>query len=68
MERIKKGSDLPKKSGGHQASNKNIRTPILRKGHQLYINFCWVLDLVRVLENDVAHACLMNSVRTRDAQ
>ena len=27
MERIRKGSDMPKKSGGHRASNKNIRTP-----------------------------------------
>ena len=28
MERIRKGSDLPKKkSGGHRASNKNILTP-----------------------------------------
>ena len=29
MERIRKGSDLPKKSGGHRASNKNIRTTSL---------------------------------------
>ena len=27
MERIKNRSDPPKKSGGHRASNKNIRTP-----------------------------------------
>ena len=38
MERIRKGSDLPKKSGGHRASDKNIRTPSQRKGHQLYIS------------------------------
>ena len=37
MERVKKGSDLPKKKWGHRASNENIRTPSLRKGHQLYI-------------------------------
>ena len=30
--------------------------------------FCSVFDLVRALENDVARACLMNSVRTGDAQ
>ena len=27
-----------------------------------------VFHLVHALENDVARACLMNSVRTRDAQ
>ena len=37
MEIIRKGSDLPKKSGGYQASNKNIRKSSYRKSHQLYI-------------------------------
>ena len=33
----KKKWSAEKKSGGHRASNKNIRTPSQRKGHQLYI-------------------------------
>ena len=37
MEKVKKGSDLPKKSEGHQASNKNICRLSYRIGHQLYI-------------------------------
>ena len=37
MERIIKGSDLPKKSGGHRVSNKNIRRSSYRKGRQHYI-------------------------------
>ena len=53
MERIRKGSDLPKKSGGHRASNKNIRRSSYRKGHQLYISLSF--DSVRALEiHDVA--------------
>ena len=67
MERIRKGSDLPKKKRGvtehpteifaHQVNAKVISSI-----------FCWVFDLESTLENDVARACLMNSVRTRDAQ
>ena len=34
MERIGKGSDLPKEKGGHRASNKNIRRSSYCKGHQ----------------------------------
>ena len=48
MERIRKGSDLPKKSGVHRASNKNIRRSSYRKGHQLYILLSF--DSVCVLE------------------
>ena len=55
MERIRKGSDLPKKSGGHRASNKNIRGSSYRKGHQLYILSSF--DSVGALEiHDVARA------------
>ena len=68
MKRIRKGSDLPNKSGGHRASNKNIRRSSYRKGHQLYILLSF--DSVRALEiHDVARATdVMYSVRTRDAQ
>ena len=53
MERIRKRSDLPKKSGGHRASNKNIRRSSYRKGHQLYVLLSF--DSVRALEiHDVA--------------
>ena len=41
-----------KKSGGHRASNKNIRRSSYRKGHQLYILLSFYS--VRPLENDVA--------------
>ena len=57
MERIAKGSDLPKKkSGGHRASHKNIGRSSYRKGHdQLYILFSF--DSVRALEiHDVTPA------------
>ena len=57
MERIRKGSDLTKKSGGHRASNKNIRRSSYRKGHQLYILSSF--DSVRALEipvHDMARA------------
>ena len=55
MERIRKGSDLPKKSGGHRASNKDIRRSSYRKVHQLYILLSF--DSVRALEiHDVARA------------
>ena len=54
MERIRKGSDLPKKSGGHRASNKNIRRSSYSKVHQFYI---LSFDSVRALEiHDVARA------------
>ena len=44
-----------KKSGGHQASNKNIRRSSYCKGHQLYILLSF--DSVRALEiHDVACA------------
>ena len=59
MERIRKESHLPKKknSCGHWASNKDIRTPSLRKDLQLYILLSF--DPVRALEiRDVAPACL----------
>ena len=55
MERIRKGSDLPKKSGAHRASNKNIRRSSYRKCHQLYILLSF--DSARTLEiHDVARA------------
>ena len=55
MEIIRKGSDLPKKSGGHQASHKNIRRLSYHKGQQLYIFSSF--DSVRTLEiHDVARA------------
>ena len=44
-----------------------MRAPSYRKGHQLYDLFRLVS--VRALEiHEAAPACLMNSVRTRDAQ
>ena len=44
-----------KKSGGHPASNKNIRRSSYRKGHQLYILLSF--DSVRALKiHDVARA------------
>ena len=61
MERIRR--EVIKKSGVHQASNKNICAPSECKGRQIYILSSF--DLVRALEiHDVAHACLMNSMRT----
>ena len=54
MERVRKGSDLPKKKWG---------SPSVQQ-----IMFCWVFDSVCALENDVARAWPMNSVCTRDAQ
>ena len=65
-ERIRKGSDLPKKSGGHQASNKNIRRSSYCKGHQLYILLSF--DSVRALEiHDVACAtsCIVCALEMR---
>ena len=37
MERITKGSDLPKKKLGSQSIQQNIRRSSYRKGHQLHI-------------------------------
>ena len=37
MGRIRKGSDLAEKSGGHRASNKNIAHQVKAKGHRLYM-------------------------------
>ena len=55
MERIRKGSDLPKKKWGYRTSNKNIRRSSYRKGHQLYIFLSF--DSMRALEiHDVARA------------
>ena len=68
MERIRKGSDLPKKSGGHRASNKNIRRSSYRKGNQLYILLSF--DSVRSLEiHDVARAtsCIASALEMRSS-
>ena len=68
MERIRKGSDLPKKSGAHRASNKNIRRSSYRKGHQFYILLSF--DLVRALEiHDVARAmsCIACALEMRSS-
>ena len=69
MERIRKGSDLPKKSGGHRASNKNIRRLSYRKGHQLY-NILLSFDSVRALEiHDVVRAtsCIACALEMRSS-
>ena len=67
MERIRKGSDLPKNNWGSPRIQQKCSNTKLTKGHQLYILLSF--DLVRALEiDDVARAWLMNSVRTRDAQ
>ena len=68
MERIRKGSDLPKISGGHRASNKNISRSSYRKGHQLYILLRF--DLVCALEiHDVARAtsCIACALEMRSS-
>ena len=68
MERIRKGSDLPKKSGGHRASNKNISRSSYRKGHQLYILLSF--DLVRALEiHDVTRttSCIACALEMRSS-
>ena len=68
MERIRKGSDLPKKKWGHQASNKNIRRSSYRKGHQRYILLSF--DSVRALEiHDVARAtsCIACALEMRSS-
>ena len=57
-----------KKSGGHRASNKNIRRSSYRKGHQLYILLSF--DLVRALEiHDVARAtsCIACALEMRSS-
>ena len=68
MERIRKGSDLPKKSGGHRASNKNIRRSSYHKGHQLYILLSF--DSVRALEVDdvaCAKSCIACALEMRSS-
>ena len=68
MERTRKGSDLPKKSGGHRASNKNITRSSYRKGHQLYILLSF--ESVRALEiHDVARAtsCIACALEVRSS-
>ena len=68
MERIRKGSDLPKKIGGHQASNKNIRRSSYCKGHQLHIFLSF--DSVRALEiHDMACAmsCIACALKMRSS-
>ena len=62
---MRKESDLPKKIGGHRASNNNIRRSSYRKGHQLYILSSF--DLVHALEvHDVARALEMRSSNGRE--
>ena len=68
LEGIRKGSDLPKKSGGHRASNKNIRRSSYRKVHQLY--FLLSFDSVRTLEiHDVASttSCIACALEMRSS-
>ena len=57
-----------KKSGGHRASNKNIRRSSYRKVHQLYILLSF--DSVRALEiRDVASAtsCIACAIEMRSS-
>ena len=62
MERITKESDLPKKKWGSPSiQQKYSHTKLTKRSSALYY-------LVHALENDVARACIMNSVRIRDAQ
>ena len=61
MERITKGSDLPKKSGGHRASNKNSGRSSYRKGHELYILLSF--DSVRALE----YTCIACAIEMRSS-
>ena len=65
MERIRKGSDLPKKQVGFTKHPTKI---LARQVNAKVISsmFCRVFDSVRALENDVTRACLMNGVRSRD--
>ena len=68
MERITKGSDLPKKSVSHRASKTNSSRSGYRKGHQLYILLSF--DLVRALEiHDVARAtsCIASALELRSS-
>ena len=68
MERITKGTDLPKKKMGVTEHPTKIFAPHQVNAKVISSIFCCVFDLVHALENDVARAYLMNSVRTRDAQ
>ena len=68
MERIRKGSDLLKKSRGHRVANKNIRRSSYRKDHQLYILLSF--DSVLALEiHDVARAtsCIACALEMRSS-
>jgi len=67
MERIRKGSDLPKKKVGVTEHPKEIFAHQVNTKVMSSI-FCRVFDSVRALENDVACLRPMNGVRTRDAQ
>ena len=68
MERIRKGSDLPKKkSGGHRASNKNYLQIKLPQGPSaLYFVEFWLGARAWNTWRGTRHA--MYSVRSRDAQ
>ena len=70
MERIRKGSDLPKKKRGSPIiQQKYSHTKLTQRSSALYfVEISTWCHLARTLENDVARACLMNSVCTRDAQ
>ena len=73
MERIRKRSDPPTKKAGGGGGEGVTEHPTKIFAHQVHAKvissiFCLVFDSVRELENDVARVCLMNSVRTRDAQ
>ena len=55
MERVRKGSNLPKKKWGSPSIQQKFRRSSDRKGHQLYILLSF--DPVRALEiHDVARA------------
>ena len=67
MKRIRKGSDLPKKKWESLSiQQKYSHNKLMQRSSALY--FVEFSTLVHALENDVARVCLMNSVRTRDAQ
>ena len=61
MERIRKGSDLPKKVGVTEH-----KTKIFAHQAPYFVEFS--TPGVCALENDVARACLMNSVRSNNGR
>ena len=64
MERIRKGSDLPKKVGVTKHPTKIFAHQVNAKVvSSIFVEFSTRLKL-----HDVACACPINSVRTRDAQ